>query len=501
MSEINHVVIAGGGTAGWMAAAALSKTFGRLLKITLIESEEIGTIGVGESTVPPLRAFHHTLKIAEPDFMRATSATFKMGVMFENWGSVGDQYIHSFGMTGQESWIAGFQNFWLLGREKGLVTDFGDYCFELVAAKQNKFATSSQLNTQYAYHLDSTRYTQFLRRYSEQFGLKRIEGKIESVEQNVETGFIESVTLASGTRVSGDLFLDCTGFRGLLIEKTLNVGFEDWTHWLPCDRAVVVQTAATGPAVPYTRAIAHDAGWRWKIPLQHRVGNGLVYSSRYLSDEEAHKRLLDSVEGELQNEPRLIKYRTGRRLQVWNKNCIALGLSSGFVEPLESTSIHLFMTGITRLMQLFPFGGVSPAVAQEYNNQSRREAEKIRDFIILHYHVTQRTDSAFWRYCKTMELPDGLDLKIKLFQESARVFREEGDLFRIESWTQVMLGQGIVPERYHHLGKTVSDAELKQLLDGVKASIAHKVTALPQHQEFIESYCRSDQLMANAGRH
>ena len=491
-NKLQKIVIAGGGTAGWMAAAALSKTFGGLLEITLIESEEIGTIGVGESTIPPLRVFHRVLGISEQDFMRATSATFKLGISFENWGELAAKYIHSFGITGQETWMAGFQNFWLLGREKGLAGEFGDYCLEVLAAREGKFATSPKQDVHYAYHLDSTRYAKFLRAFSMQNGLKRIEGKIVHVSQSRPSGYIESLTLESGEVVDGDLFIDCTGFRGELIEKTLNTGFEDWSHWLPCDSAVVAQTAPVGPPVPYTRAIAHDAGWRWQIPLQHRMGNGLVFSSKYLSDEMAFARFTEDIEGELVNEPRLIRYRTGRRLKTWNRNCVALGLSSGFIEPLESTSIHLFMTGITRLLQLFPFDGISPALVNEYNQQTRREVEKIRDFVMLHYHVTQRNDSSFWRHCQQMDVPESLADKVGLFKESARIFREEGDLFRPDSWAQVMIGQGIVPEGYHHLGEAMSDEQLQQFFTGMNESLKKRVSTLPQHQEFLNQYCRAE---------
>lgn len=494
--SIKKIVIAGGGTAGWMAAAAFSKKFGQVLDITLVESEDIGTIGVGESTIPPLRSFHQLLGIDEQEFMSATSATFKMGVQFEGWGNVGDSYIHSFGLTGQETWMAGFQNLWLRGRELGVATDFGDYCFELVAAKQNKFAIIPNGNIQYSYHLDATRYAQFLRKFCEKNqGLTRVEGKIIEVAQDSDTGFIESLKLESGEVVEGDLFIDCTGFRGLLIEKTLKTGYESWGHWLSCDAAAVVQTASTGPAIPYTRAIAHDAGWRWKIPLQKRVGNGLVYCSQNLSDDEAINRLTDAIDGDLLTDPRIIKYQTGRRLKAWNKNCIALGLSGGFIEPLESTGLHLFMAGIIRLMQLFPYGGVSPAIVNEFNSQSRREVENIRDFIILHYYVISRDDSPFWRSCRNMDIPASLLEKINLFKETARIFKEDGDPFRVESWAQVMIGQGITPERYHQLSRDMSDREVTDYLAAIKARIAKNLTVLPQHQEFIDHYCKDDSVM------
>lgn len=486
---IKNIVIVGGGTAGWMAATALSTQLGPLVNITLVESDKIGTIGVGESTIPPLRLFHRTLKIAEPDFMKATSATFKLGISFEGWLRPDSQYIHAFGTTGQESWMAGFQNLWLLAREKGLAEDYGAYCFEVLASRKHKFALAQNQAIHYSYHVDATAYARFLRSICERSSVKRVEGQVASVQQDTEDGFIESVTLDNGEVITGELFLDCTGFRGLLIEKTLNTGYEDWGHWLPCDRAIAVQTPSNGPLVPYTRAIAHRAGWRWRIPLQSRTGNGLVYSSKFMSDEQALEFFLEQIEGEPLNEPNHIRYKTGRRLKAWNKNCIALGLSAGFVEPVESTGIHLFMTGITRLLQLFPFAGVVPSVIKEYNVQTKTEMEKIRDFIILHYHLNQRTEDPFWRHCRDMDLPDDLQEKIQLFKESANSFHQEGDTFRPESWTQVMIGQGIVPEHYHEVARNIPDQQIKRYLIDLNAALKKRVDAMPSHQDFINTYC------------
>ncbi len=486
MSEMRKkVVIAGGGTAGWVAAAALSAKLGTALDITLIESEEIGSVGVGESTIPPMRVFHKLLGINEDEFVEASSATYKLGILFENWKAPGESYYHSFGTTGKESWMAGFQHFWMYGRERGLSRDFGDYCLEQEAAKKGKFAAAPDSEMNYAFHLDSARYARFLRRLSEKNGVKRVEGRIDTVTQRKDNGFIESLTLNSGQCIEGDLFLDCTGFRGLLIDRTLHVGYEDWSHWLPCDRAVVMQTETVGAPHPYTRAIAHSDGWRWRIPLQHRMGNGLVYCSGAIDDDVASRRLTESIEGAGLNEPRVIRYRTGRRLKSWSKNCIALGLSSGFVEPLESTSIHSFMTGVTRLLQFFPMGEISEAAINEFNKQCKREAEKIRDFIILHYHVTQRDDSDFWRYCRTMEVPDSLREKIECFRDTAAVFKEESDPFRVDSWVQVMLGQGITPKSYHPLAKTMTDGELNQFFSTLRSGIEQKVRRMPTHLDFL----------------
>ena len=425
-TRVRRVVIAGGGTAGWIAAAALAHQFHGVLDIILIESEEIGTIGVGESTIPPIRTFHRLLQIDEQEFMRATAATFKLGIVFENWGLRGDRYIHPFGITGKSTWACDFHHFWMHSLTKGIQSELGEFCLEHQAAKVGKFATSSQSEINYAYHLDAAVYAKFLRKFSERFGAKRVEGKITQVRQHPESGFIKSLVLQSGEEIEGDLFIDCTGFRGLLIEQALHTGYEDWKQWLMCDSAVAVQTESSGPAVPYTRAIALDAGWRWRIPLQHRVGNGLVYCSRYLSDDEAKEQLMRSVEGKPITEPRAIKFRTGRRLKSWNKNVIALGLASGFIEPLESTSIHLIMTGVTRLIHMFPFSGVTQSFIDQYNQDVRTEAEQVRDFIILHYHVTEREDAPFWREYRNLQVPESLARRINMFRERAHAFQAEG---------------------------------------------------------------------------
>lgn len=484
------VVVAGGGTAGWLAAAALSQQLRGVLDITLVESDEIGTVGVGEATIPPIRLFHELIRVDEREFMRATSATFKLGIAFQNWGTVGAEYFHAFGRLGKPTWLCEFHHFWLRARELGLSFDLDEYCLELQAAKAGRFATSPKSDINFAYHFDATAYAQFLRKIAEGYGVRRAEGKIREVRQNPESGFIESLVLDSGMRVEGELFIDCTGFRGLLIEQTLHTGYEDWSHWLPCDSAAAVQTESVGPAAPYTASIAHSAGWRWRIPLQHRVGNGMVYCSRYMTDEEAKAQLLRDVVGKPIVQPRVIKFRTGRRSRVWNKNVIALGLASGFVEPLESTSIHLIITGVTRLMHLFPFNGVTQSFVDEYNSQSRVEIEKIRDFVVLHYFATQRDDTPFWRYCRDMVIPESLAHRIRMFQESAHAYQGDGELFRVDSWVQVMLGQGIRPEHYHHFARTMNDAELTRLLSTLRASIAQSVALLPSHQEFVDRYCK-----------
>lgn len=488
---IRKVVIAGGGTAGWMSAATVSKLLGTVVEVSLVESDEIGTVGVGEATIPPLIIFHRQLDIKEQDFMAATQATFKLGISFENWRNIDEDYIHSFGVTGRDHWSAGFQHFWLKDLQRGSKIPFGDYCLELVAAKKNKFAHLPKQGLNYAFHIDATLYAKFLRTFSEGFGCKRLEGKIVSVNTRAEDGYIESLTLDSGKVVEGDLFIDCTGFRGLLIEQTLHTGYEDWSHWLPCDSAVAVQTEAISEAIPYTRSIAHDAGWQWRIPLQHRVGNGLVYCSRYLSDEDAIESLSNKIKGKRLTEPRVIKFRPGQRRMHWNKNCVALGLASGFIEPLESTSIHLIQKGITRLAQMFPVNGIRQSDIDEFNRQTRLEIEHIRDFIVLHYKVTNRQDSSFWRHCRSMPIPDSLAHRIDLFRETARVFREPNELFAESSWLQVMLGQGILPEAYHPVINVMSDKELTQFMQTIKAQVDATVAKLPNHHAYIQNYCKA----------
>jgi len=486
---VRKVVIAGGGTAGWLAAAALAKQLGGLLDITLVESDEIGTIGVGESTIPTVRAFHSLLGVDEREFMRATQSSFKLGIAFENWGRIGDRYLHSFGTLGRSTWMADFHHFWLQARADGVAGDIGDYCLEFQAAETNRFATDENAQINYAYHLDATLYARFLRARSEADGVRRVEGKIAKIAQDPETGFIQSVTLESGEIISGDLFIDCTGFRALLIEQTLQTGYEDWGHWLATDSAYAVQTESVGPAVPYTRAIAHGAGWRWRIPLQHRVGNGLVFASAFMDDDQAKSLLLAELDGAPLFDPRLIRYRTGARRKAWNRNCVALGLASGFIEPLESTSIHLIMIAVTRLMQSFPFNGFDDALIDRYNQLSRTELEGVRDFIILHYCLTERDDSPFWQRCRTMDLPATLARRIALFRENAQAYQASDELFRVDSWVQVMLGQRNHPRGHHHLARLMPPGQLAQALDDLRRNIAGAVARMPAHQAFLDRYC------------
>lgn len=488
--KLKRIVIAGGGTAGWLTAAALARQLGGLLDITLIESSEMGTVGVGESTIPTARTFHSLLGIDEADFMAATGSSFKLGISFENWARDGSNYFHSFGEIGPSTWMGSFLHFWLHARDQGLVSDLGDYCLELSAGTAGKFALNDAVPINYAYHLDAADYARYLRRFCEDLSVQHIDGQIASVQLDGESGDISSLKLLDGRTVEGDFFVDCTGMKALLIGGALGVGYTDWNHYLPTDRAIAVQTEKIEPARPYTRAIAHDAGWRWQIPLQHRVGNGLVYCSEHFSDDEAHARLLKSVDGAPIVEPRVIRFQAGNRKLHWKKNCVAIGLSSGFVEPLESTSIHLIMIGITRLLQLFPFGQNLTAVAERYNDLAAKEIEQIRDFIILHYHLNQRHGEPLWDYCRNLDLPDGLRRRIALFREAAQAWQGSDELFRVDSWTQVMLGQGIEPQGRHEMARLMPQDRLLQSLATLKAGIAHSVFQMPTHDEFLTKYCQ-----------
>ncbi len=487
--KIHKYIIAGGGTAGWMAAAMLAKTMGKEIDLTLIESDDIGTVGVGEATIPPLVRFNQFLGVNEAEFMRETGATFKLGINFENWKNIGEDYFHSFGHTGKDHWTSGFQHFWLAGKARGVANRFDDYCLEVAAAFKNKFAQLPDNALNYAYHLDSSRYAKFLRKIAEDNGANRQEGRIDHVALDPTNGNIKALKLESGEILEADFFFDCTGFRSILMGQALHVGYDDWTHFLPCDSAVAVQTKSVGPAIPYTRAIAHDAGWQWRIPLQHRAGNGLVYCGRYLSKDEALNRLKSNIEGEIISEPNFIRFQTGARRKQWEKNCVTLGLSAGFMEPLESTSIHLIQRSIMRFMRMMPQNQISDADIKEFNEQTFEDMDKIRDFLILHYCVTERQDSEFWRYCAAMDIPDSVQQKIKLFKDTGRVFRKNEELFAENSWIQVMMGQGIIPEAYHPIADKMTDDELTRFLRKIQDNITQTVSKLPQHSDYVRQYC------------
>jgi tryptophan halogenase len=426
--------------------------------------------------------------------MTSVQGTFKLGISFENWKNVNENYVHSFGFTGKDCWAAGFQHFWLKGKKQGLSSEFGDYCNELQAAKNNKFAVLPNNGMNYAFHMDAGLYAKYLRKIAEQHGCQRIEGKITEVQTNSDTGYIERLILEKGQTIDGDLFIDCSGFSGLLINKTLNTEYEDWTEFLPCDSAVAVQTGSIEEPIPYTRSIAREAGWQWRIPLQHRVGNGMVFCSKHLSDDQAIQTLLNNVEGEVLTKPRIIKFTTGQRKQHWNKNCVALGLAAGFLEPLESTSIHLIQRGIIRLLQMFPTHGINQSDADEFNAQMKEEFLFVRDFIVLHYHVTERDDTPFWRQCRDMKIPETLQHRIDLFKDSGRIFQKDNDIFTENSWSQVMLGQGLMPEEFHPIVNMMTDKELENFLNSIKASVNNLVDQLPSHQQFINSYCKAEKI-------
>ncbi|MGI4719664.1 MAG: tryptophan halogenase family protein [Janthinobacterium lividum] len=503
MNEHDHIksiTVVGGGSAGWMAAAALATYLGRRATIRLVESEEIGIVGVGEASVPHIRLFNgQWLGIDEAEFVKRTHGTIKLGIQFNDWGRIGDSYIHGFGTIGRAVGPLPFHQFWLKLRQAGRAAPIGAYSPQTVMAPQGKFAprdrnapaNSPLADIAYAYHFDATRYARFLRELAEQRGVQRIEGKIVGVNQRAADGFIESVTLASGQVVEGELFIDCSGFRGLLIEETLKTGYVDWTHWLPCDRAMAVPSERVDPITPYTRSTARAAGWQWRIPLQHRTGNGYVYSSRHISDDEACATLLANLDGKALAEPRPLRFTTGMRRKFWNKNVVALGLASGFLEPLESTSIYLAQSGITRLLSLFPRRDFSPLLVERYNRESIFEYERVRDFLILHYKVTERSDTPFWDYCRTMDIPDTLREAIDLFRLDGRYFRNGEDFFALPSWVQVMLGQGIVPRSYHPIVDEMPEDKLVEHVEGVRTMLAQAVGTMPTHQEWIDRYWKA----------
>ena len=489
LKPVRRVVIAGGGTAGWMAAAGLSKCLGKQVDIRLVESEEIGIVGVGEATVPTIHTMLHILELDEAEFMRETQATIKLGIQFDNWRNIGEHYFHSFGNTGQGHWAANFQHYWLEARQRGFAGAYADYCLELRAAMEGRFGPLPNRGINYAYQFDATRYGKFLRRYSENLGATRIEGKIVKIHTDADSGDITGLQMADGSLIEGDLFIDCTGMRSVLLGETLGVPYENWSHWLPCDSALPVQTALEGDPVPYTRAIAYPWGWQWGIPLQHRTGNGMVYSSKYVSDDEAKETLLANVRGEVQRQPRVIRFTPGQRDVVWKKNVVAIGLSSGFLEPLESTSIHLIQKGVTRLIELFPTDGIRQVNVDEYNSQTREAIEYIRDFVIMHYKVTNRTDSPMWRYCREMDVPERLKQRLQLFRETGRFVHRQPDLFGENSWVQVMMGQGIVPASHAPIVRNLDDGDLSEFLASIRKDVARKLVQLPMHRQFLNDYC------------
>lgn len=491
---IKTVVVLGGGTAGWMSAALLKKVLGAAIDIELVESETIGTVGVGEATIPPIRIFNQVLGINEAEFIRETKATIKLGIRFDNWNNIGDSYLHSFGAPGRSSAFCQFHHYLKRAQLLGLKDTLWDYDLNALCADAGKFAVINSkdpvLELPHAYHFDAGLYAKFLRKFSEKLGVKRTEGLVENVQQCADSGNVQALILKDGSKVSGDLFVDCSGMRALLIEDTMKTGYENWSQWLTCDRALAVPSQRFDKTLPYTRSIAHAAGWQWRIPLQHRNGNGLVYSSAHFSDQQAHDLLLNNLESKAIGDPKLFKFEVGRRKQQWHKNVIAVGLSSGFLEPLESTSIHLIQSAIVRLLHLFPHNGIEQSSIAEYNKQSQVEYEQIRDFIILHYHANQRSDSDFWQYLGNMDIPATLQHKIQLFKDNGRLFRDQNDLFLDASWLQVMVGQGIEAKDYHPIADNMAEAQLIKMLTRLKEIKNDPIPKLPNHDAFIENICK-----------
>lgn len=498
--NIRDIVIVGGGTAGWMAAAAFSKALGtQRYRITLVESEEIGTVGVGEATIPPIIHYNRILGLDEFDFVRATRATFKLGIDFVDWGRLGGRYFHPFGFYGAGMPASvGFMHYWLRWVSEGGDPDFHRFSAETEAALQDKFARASasrdgQLPAiNYAYQFDAATYAAFLRRFAERRGAVRREGKVVDVQQNGETGFIEAVILADGSRIAGDFFIDCSGFRALLIEGALGAGFDDWSHWLPNNRAAAVPCERVEDPTPYTRSTAREAGWQWRIPLQHRTGNGYVFCDSYISEDDASRLLLERLDGRALADPKILRFAAGRRRKSWVKNCLAVGLSSGFLEPLESTSIHMIQVAIVKLLDLFPHRDINPVLIDRFNVEIEELYCETRDFIIAHYKVTDREDAPFWSYCKHMGVPDTLQARLDLFRERGEIRKRPLDLFSETSWFAVLYGQGMRPTGYHPIADSMPQDELGLTLSRIRDAVKRRVDGLPTHEEYIQRCCAAE---------
>jgi tryptophan halogenase len=493
---IQSIVIVGGGTSGWMTAAAMAKVLRGRFKIRLVESDEIGTIGVGEATIPMLRLYNQMLEIDENEFVRETNATFKLGIEFVNWGHLGERYIHGFGKFGQELWTTDFHQYWLKMWLAGKAPDLERYSINRMACRAGKFMraatdlpNSPLSEITHAFHFDASLFARYLRKYSETRGVVRTEGRIAQVVQRPADGHVEALVLESGTRIDGDLFIDCSGFRGLLIEETLKTGYEDWSHWLPCNRAQAVPCENGGELTPYTRATAHRSGWQWRIPLQHRIGNGHVYCSDHISDDEAAAVLMSNLDGRPLAEPRQLKFTAGKRRRMWNRNVIAVGLASGFLEPLESTSIHLVQSAIDKILLFFPNRGFSQPDVDAFNAQMDFEYTRIRDFIILHYKLTRRDDSPFWRQCRDMDVPPSLIERMALYESQGRIIREGMELFAPVSWLQVLHGQGLRPRGHHPLVDLYDESEIADFLTSIETVIGKCVDVMPRHADFIAQNC------------
>jgi tryptophan halogenase len=484
-----RIVIAGGGTAGWMTAAALGRFLGEGFSVRLIESDAIGTVGVGEATIPQVRLFNQALGIDEDEFLAATQGSYKLGIEFVGWRAPGHRYMHAFGDIGRDVGLVPFQHYWRRAMDLGFARPLSHYSLNEMAARAGRMHRGGPITARtipplpYAFHFDAGLYAAFLRRFAEGLGVRRTEGQIDEVER--QGADVRAIRLASGERIEADLFIDCTGFRALLNQSD----FEDWSHWLPCDRAVAAPCATGGEFTPYTRATAHAAGWQWRIPLRHRTGNGHVFSSRHMSEDEATAILLDNLDAEPVGEPRTLRFAAGKRREAWSGNVVGIGLSSGFLEPLESTSIFLIQSAIQRLLKLLPGRTVRPADRAEYNRQTDFEIERIRDFIILHYALNERPEP-FWAEMRAMELPVTLRAKLDLFAASGRITREHEELFTEVGWLQVMIGQGLLPEGYHPLADAIPDADLAEYMDTIEKLYAREVGQMPSHADFIARHTK-----------
>ena len=490
MKAIEKIVILGGGSAGWMTAAMLAKVFSKQLSITLIESPDIPTVGVGEATIPAIQTFNNVLGLDEHVFLKRTQGTYKLGIQFENWGQQGDSYQHAFGDIGRGLGITPFHHFWLKSNQSKTTQTLWDFSVNAIAANHNKFHPNPQIGKTplagltYAYHFDAGKYAKLLQEFAIAQGVEYLSGTMESVKLD-DNGLIKTLELSDEQTIKGDFFIDCSGSSARLIEQALGVKYQSYQHWLFCDRAIAVQTKPLKNTPPFTRSIAKDAGWQWQIPLQNRVGNGLVYSSQSMSAEQAEQQLLNSLETETITAPKHIKFTPGRREQQWFKNCLSIGLSSGFLEPLESTSLHLIQTSIARFIKLFPAHPDCELSAHAYNLQAKNEFEKIRDFIILHYKLTEREDSVFWRQCKQMDIPHSLAHKLKLFKQTGKVVRENDELFAEVAWQQVFIGQGLNPDDYNSIVDSLSSEQLNDLFSTLKTLITSTVEQLPTHKDFL----------------
>lgn len=493
--RIRSVAIIGGGTAGWMAAAALARLIPTGVAICLVESDDIGTIGVGEATIPPIRTFNDIIGIDENAFLRRTGGTFKLGIEFVDWARLGHRYMHPFGAFGADLDGISFHQFWLRLRALGEAPDIEAYNLCAVAAKLGRFQAPSPdprsiLSTiNYAFHFDANLYAASLRELAEARGVVRHEGKVVGATLRPDDGFVEAVALEDGRTFAADLFIDCSGFRGVLIEQALETGYDDWGHWFPCDRALAVPSAALAQPPPFTRATALAGGWQWRIPLQHRTGNGYVYSSAHVTDDEAARTLEDRLDVHSTGDARVIRFAAGRRRKLWNRNVVALGLAGGFLEPLESTSIHLVQAGISKLLAMFPDRDFNPALEAEYNRLSLIQIEQIRDFILLHYKATERRDSPFWRAAAELDIPASLERKIALFREVGRIFRYDDELFSEASWVAVLIGQGIFPRRWDPLADTLGESEVRGTLGRMRDMIKKEADSLPTHASYIAGHC------------